>query len=507
MSSQNRVKEFREKLGLTQDQLAKLVGTSQQQIQRIERGINVPRRDTAFKVSTSLGQKMELVFPVLHKPTRKSSLMATTFPIRTGIVQPFAEFKWRMATKEPTQDMIHPLYIVGAIRILTSRNGEANNTKELRGDFSALDQVVAPMIAQQRALAGERKKKPMSLGSEPEQGRGKIRNSGQYWKALGLTQGTPGVISVTKLGIGLANGSISTEEFAASTIRNFELPNPNATDKDELDQWRTAGIKLKPLTLILQVIVELYRMNPGEAYLNNEELCRVIIPLSSVNASASESAYHVLTYRIDPTFADSYDDFTPEDNDKRIAREFLRFLRLYGFLRLADGRLDTDLQQFWADDEHIELINMTLQMPIKAISIPEAAIEIAENGDIRTVIRERQTVNVISRPGQKKFRKEVLLACGYKCLLTDETVRDVLRACHIRSVELNGTDDISNGLCFREDIHLLFDAGHLRIDAFGNVHLSETAKRSPHYINLPKNIALPSHVSRAALDERFKTYG
>jgi transcriptional regulator with XRE-family HTH domain len=59
---------MRESKGLSQRDLAKAVGTSQQQIQRIEAGIQAPRVAIATRICQALGQDMGLVFPSTRKP-------------------------------------------------------------------------------------------------------------------------------------------------------------------------------------------------------------------------------------------------------------------------------------------------------------------------------------------------------------------------------------------------------------------------------------------------------
>jgi DNA-binding XRE family transcriptional regulator len=58
----NNIRSQRHKLGLTQKQLAKLVGTSQQQIQRIEVGEYV-KLDLALKICEALKNPIEKIFP------------------------------------------------------------------------------------------------------------------------------------------------------------------------------------------------------------------------------------------------------------------------------------------------------------------------------------------------------------------------------------------------------------------------------------------------------------
>jgi DNA-binding XRE family transcriptional regulator len=63
-----KIRALREKKGLTQRQLAKVVGTSQQQIQRIETGVQAPRFDLAARICSALKTPMEQVFPTTKKP-------------------------------------------------------------------------------------------------------------------------------------------------------------------------------------------------------------------------------------------------------------------------------------------------------------------------------------------------------------------------------------------------------------------------------------------------------
>lgn len=82
----NRVKHFRNKLKLSQRQLAAAVGTSQQQIQRIETGALATRLDLAKKLSAVLGEPLDTLFPGSGKVIRKlqSEFEASTYtPTRT----------------------------------------------------------------------------------------------------------------------------------------------------------------------------------------------------------------------------------------------------------------------------------------------------------------------------------------------------------------------------------------------------------------------------------------
>lgn len=66
----NKVREYRKKKGLTQRQLAEMIGTSQQQVQRIEAGAQTVRIDMATSLCDVLEQNMFELFPET-KPLKK----------------------------------------------------------------------------------------------------------------------------------------------------------------------------------------------------------------------------------------------------------------------------------------------------------------------------------------------------------------------------------------------------------------------------------------------------
>jgi putative transcriptional regulator len=58
----NRVREFRTELGMTQDQLAELVGVARQSIISIEKGHFLPSIETALRLSAVLNVPVERLF-------------------------------------------------------------------------------------------------------------------------------------------------------------------------------------------------------------------------------------------------------------------------------------------------------------------------------------------------------------------------------------------------------------------------------------------------------------
>jgi transcriptional regulator with XRE-family HTH domain len=83
------VRNMRTSAGLTQEQLAQLVGTSQPTIGRLENGIvaRTPQWDTLRRIATALGWHLKLVFT---EPARSSSFVQVDAPSpkRRRIVPP-----------------------------------------------------------------------------------------------------------------------------------------------------------------------------------------------------------------------------------------------------------------------------------------------------------------------------------------------------------------------------------------------------------------------------------
>lgn len=71
MANQNRVRDLRASRGLTQRELAQAVGTSQQQIQRIESGRQAVRFDLATRIADALNESLARVFPETAVPLRR----------------------------------------------------------------------------------------------------------------------------------------------------------------------------------------------------------------------------------------------------------------------------------------------------------------------------------------------------------------------------------------------------------------------------------------------------
>lgn len=70
---------------------------------------------------------------------------------------------------------------------------------------------------------------------------------------------------------------------------------------------------------------------------------------------------------------------------------------------------------------------------------------------------------VLPRLGQGTFRVATLQAYERACAVTDEHSLPVLDAAHILPHHVGGTNEVSNGILMRADLHRLFDRGYLTV--------------------------------------------
>lgn len=395
---------------------------------------------------------------------------------------PFPAYKWRWATYTPEEGLNEPPVYLGVLRAMRRCEGKAKSSEDFFEELQKIEQQVRGRVSTTATLA-----------RDPE--RNLLRNSGQYWQALGLMEPTVGEIGLTEFGRRIAEGRISRGEFAATTVKSLTLPNPRVEREENLRQWQTAGLQLRPLQLILEVIIGL-EQSGEESYLTPDELTRIVIPLAGEDRSLEEHVEAIKEFRRGALDLSGWPDCTPAANDERMAKEFLLFLAHHSFLIQENGR-------FVLNEEAREEVRGLLETEVTEVEPPEALEDLRRGRKELFIERGTVTVNRRDRRGQQAFRRMILREYDSECLLTHESIPQVLEAGHIIPVENNGSDERENGLCLRKDVHTLFDGGHIRIDRDGRVELSELAETSDGYSGLPKRIAIPSFVSPNALDWRW----
>lgn len=78
--------------------------------------------------------------------------------------------------------------------------------------------------------------------------------------------------------------------------------------------------------------------------------------------------------------------------------------------------------------------------------------------------RKRTTISLVQRPGQAQFRQQLLNVYNCQCQITGCNVEEVLEAAHIVPYYGVRSDQISNGLLLRTDLHKLFDSHLLTVE-------------------------------------------
>lgn len=396
---------------------------------------------------------------------------------------PFPEFRWRWASATPTENLNRPDIFIGVLGALYRNQGSRKSSEGFLRDLQQVEHELR--LPHAPRLARDAK-------------RNIIRNSGQYWKVLGvLTDDRE--IRLTELGERYATRQMSSTEFGVHTVLNHVLPS-SVYGEDEREKWRIADLQIRPLLLILQVLNLLSKEAPDSGFLIEHEYLRVVLPLSSQTQNADRIARAVLDQRAGRLSVGQWPTVISKPNDSRMALEFMKFLVEYEFVREypapgGNSRYALGPVDVATLERHVDEVPAVEAYA----SGPEEWARIAAE----VVDRDRVMRAVLDRPGQRKFRADVVMASGGSCLLTGTSVRRVLEAAHIRPAASLGSDHVGNGICLRSDIHTLFDANHIRIASTGEIQYRAEVRSDGQYRDLPDRVDLPEYVDKSLLDWRW----
>lgn len=400
--------------------------------------------------------------------------------------KPFPEYKWRWATLTPTESLNRPSIFLGVLRAFQKHSGEAPSSINLQKTLKIVENDTNSDVALARSTD-----------------RNLVRNSGQYWKSLGLLEkDTKGKIDLTPFGERVGSGEITQIEFALTVVKSMTLPNSNIESALTVSKWEKQGLKIKPLLLILQIINELYLLQYDEGYITANELIKIIIPLNASNYKNIEIAQAIVAHREGILDIESWEDFCPAANDRRMAREFILFLEYNHLIKKSISSYQSAYdEKYMLDCISLEEID-GLKITGDTYSTEQIFDELIIDDIPYAIERRRVSRDILERPNQANFRKDILTAYTGKCLITGVNIRNVLEAAHIVPVSEDGIDHVSNGICLRSDIHRLYDTGHLRIRGDGELSLSKKAIKSENYGNLPEQISIPTFVNTDFLEWR-----
>jgi len=405
--------------------------------------------------------------------------------------KPFPDFKWKWASLQCTEGLNDPVVLLGVL--FRMRKLESRGVKYSSEEFAKELRELSNDIKDSVGVDLERRVGERNL----------IRNSGQYWRAVGLLADgdRSGEIRLTDFGRRVADHDVSQTEFAAITIQTFKLPNRQIQSADECKLWIDNGLLIYPLRLLLTILRELD--DRGQGYITTEELVRIIIPLSGCKAEIDDYVNFIIWFRAGDITLIGWPNCIPRDNDFRIAREYLLFLSHYGYINRREQNTRMDEQYAYNYELDSEIAAILAEQP-KDESLQQAVDRIRIVDVISDIERKRVESSRRSRPNQARFRKEVLAAYE-RCVITNVMMPEVLEAAHIKPYKYNGEDTVANGFPMRMDIHLLFDAGHLRISVEGEIQLS-TRARMDYGATVPPRIYLPDFTNREFLRWRWENY-
>lgn len=412
---------------------------------------------------------------------------------------PFSDFKWKWASVAPTEGINDPVVLLGVLSRIAKLSGK--NLKYSSEEFNN------ELIDLSKDLEGS----GVNVDIAGRGGsRNLMRNSGQYWRSLNLIpRERGGVIRLTPFGRKVADGTISQSEFSATVIMTYTLPNPNIQSEDECKLWARAGINIQPLKLILEIERGLsgLLLDESQAYLTKDELIRIVIPLSAYNRfKVRDYVEYIQLYRKGELDISNWPNVCTRANDHRIAREFMLFLSYYGYLNISKvNDKEAFFYNFDIDDEILELLS-------KNIYTDEQSLEFLRSSGVTLETERKLIVSNIKRNSkralQPKFRKD-LFEVYPKCVISEISMPEVLIAAHIKPVEYNGGYSVSNGFLMRTDLHLLFDANHLKIkptnESVAEVEVDEITRNS-YGFTIPSRIILPEYVDKENLRWRYDNY-
>jgi hypothetical protein len=166
--------------------------------------------------------------------------------------------------------------------------------------------------------------------------RNKARMLGSFFicvpPELHRAAGLPPTIELLDFGRRLALGQIRHRDYYDFIIARFHYPHPVFTS---YETWDSSGRTFWPLVFLLQILRELYRSNPAEAYLERSEVVHELMSVSD-NGLAADAARSLLERR---AAHHSYPRLPPSDIRTRKVGDMMGFLAISGYaLYLSDQR-------------------------------------------------------------------------------------------------------------------------------------------------------------------------
>ena len=119
--------------------------------------------------------------------------------------------------------------------------------------------------------------------------------------------------------------------------------------------------------------------------------------------------------------------------------------------------------------------------------------------------KRRIETTITIREGQSKFRKDLMDYYGPRCMITNESLVDVLEAAHIRPYNGQNTNKLENGIILRADIHKLFDKQLIGINPNDlKIHINSKLKNTTYEKYQGKKLLLKSSSKISHIEMQFR---
>lgn len=178
-----------------------------------------------------------------------------------------------------------------------------------------------------------------------------------------------------------------------------------------------------------------------------------------------------------------------------------------------------------SDDELFIHLNKSIDLCLYNLKLIKESVNLQVNDFLNSALNENElkifdpdsikderkkiASQINARRGQNKFRQELLEAYNFKCAITGTSVIEILEAAHIYPYKGGNTNNVTNGILLRADIHTLFDLGLISINPITfEIEISPKLKEKKEYdILINKKISLPKDIhkfpSKKALEYHY----
>ncbi len=119
--------------------------------------------------------------------------------------------------------------------------------------------------------------------------------------------------------------------------------------------------------------------------------------------------------------------------------------------------------------------------------------------------RRRVLASIVRRRGQSQFRKKLLDTYDSRCAVTQCDAVDALEAAHIHPYLGDASNDVTNGLLLRADVHTLFDLYLISIDPDSmRVALSPQLRQSSYALLEGRTLGAPRIEAQAVSSDSLR---